>query len=88
MKSTGAITRHLARAHVRLVDDAAHAAPVVAMGVGVDHRRDRQALADMLLEQLPGGAHRLSALTSGSKTIQPVLPRTKVMSERSKPRTW
>ena len=43
----------LAGAHVRLVDDAAHAAPVVAVGVRVDHRRDRQALADVLLEQLP-----------------------------------
>ena len=61
MKSTGAMSAHLARAHVRLVDDAAHAAPVVAVGVRVDHRRDRQALADMLLEQLPGGAHRLGA---------------------------
>ena len=38
---------------------AAHAAPVVAVGVGVDHRRDRQALALVRLEQLPGGARRL-----------------------------
>ena len=50
--------RDLARPHVRFVDDAAHAAPVIAMRVGIDHRRDRQALADVLLEQLPGRANR------------------------------
>ncbi len=43
----------LPRPHIRFVDDAAHAAPVVAMGVRIDHGRDRQALANVLLEQLP-----------------------------------
>ena len=52
--------RNLARAHVRLVHDAADAAPVVAMIVRVDHGRDRQPLAPMLLEQLPGGAGHLA----------------------------
>ena len=32
---------------------------MVGVGVRVDHRRHRQALADLGLEQLPGGAHRL-----------------------------
>ena len=50
---------NLPRPHVRFIDDAAHAAPMVAMGVGIDHGRDGQALADMLLEQFPRGAHRL-----------------------------
>ena len=58
MKSRGAMICDLAGAHVRLVDDAAHAAPVVAVRVRVDHRRDRQALADVLLEQLHRGARR------------------------------
>ena len=43
--------------HVRLVDDAAHAAPVVGMRVGIDHGRDGKALADVLLEQLPRRAN-------------------------------
>ena len=68
------------------LDDPAHAAPMVRVGVGIDHRRNRQALADMRLEKLPA-ARAVSALTSGSNTIQPVLPRTNDMSERSKPRT-
>ena len=44
--------------HIRFVDDAAHAAPVVGMRVRIDHGRDRQALADVLLEQLPRRADR------------------------------
>ena len=43
--------------HIRFLDDAAHAAPVVGMRVRVDHGRDRQALADVLLEQLPRRAN-------------------------------
>ena len=43
--------------HIRFVDDAAHAAPVVGMRVRIDHGRDRKALADMLLEQLPRRAN-------------------------------
>ena len=36
---------HLAGCEIRLVEDAAHTAPVVGMRVRVNHRRDRQALA-------------------------------------------
>ena len=53
--------RYLAGAHIRLVDDRPHSAPVVGMGMGIDHRRDRQPLADMLLEQRPGGTDGLKA---------------------------
>ena len=53
--------RDLAGAHVGLVDDRAHPAPVVGMGVRIDHRRDRQPLTHMLLEKLPGGADGLGA---------------------------
>ncbi len=38
--------------HIRLIDDAAHAAPVIAMGVGIDDGRDGKTLANMLLQQL------------------------------------
>ncbi len=38
----------------------------------IDHRRDRQALADMLLEELAMRRVPVSAVVSGSKTIQPV----------------
>ena len=78
--------RDLARAHIGLLDDAADAAPVVSMGMGVDYGGDRQPLAHVLLEELDA-ARATSALTRGSITIQPVSPRTKEMSERSKPRT-
>ena len=43
--------------HIRFLDDAAHAAPVVGMRVRIDHGRDRKALADVLLEQLPRRAN-------------------------------
>ena len=36
--------RDLPGSHVRFIDDAAHAAPVVAVCMRIDHRRDRQAL--------------------------------------------
>ena len=49
---------NLSCAHIRFIDDAAHAAPVVAVRVRVDHRRDRKALADVLLEQLQRRASR------------------------------
>ena len=49
--------RDLARPHIGLVENAAHAAPVIAVGMRVDHGRDGQAIAGMLLEQLPCGAH-------------------------------
>ena len=48
-----------ARTSVLLAEDAAHAAPVVAVGVRVNHRRDRESLADVFLEQIPCGAHGL-----------------------------
>ena len=87
MKSTGAMICTLPERDVLVLEvEAAHAAPVVAMRMGIDDRRDRPAFADLLLEQLRRGAHRFGQ-TSGSNTIQPVLPRTKVMSERSTPRT-
>ena len=54
------MTGNLARAHVSLVDDSADTAPVVAVGVRIDHRRDWQALADMVLEQFPGRPRRFS----------------------------
>ena len=57
-KVDGRDDRDLARAHVGFVDEPAHATPMVGVGVGIDHRRDGQALTDMLLEQLPGGADR------------------------------
>ena len=48
----------LARPHVRLVHDGAHAAPVVSMRVRIDDGRDGKAFADVLLEQLPGRTNR------------------------------
>ena len=48
----------LARANVRFVDDTAHAAPMVAVRVRVDHRRHRQPFADVLLEQRERCARR------------------------------
>ena len=53
----GSDDRDLPGPHIRFVDDAAHAAPVVAVGVGIDHRRDGKAFADVLLEQLPRRAN-------------------------------
>ncbi len=53
--------RDLAGAHIGFVDKTADAAPVIAMGMRVNYGGDRQALADMLLKQFPGGAHRLGA---------------------------
>ena len=50
---------HPARVEILLRDEAAHAAPVVGMGVRIDDRRDRQPLAHMLLQQLPGRPRRL-----------------------------
>jgi len=47
----------LARPDIGLVDDAAHAAPVVAMRMRIDHGHDRE-LAEMFVDQLqrcPGG---------------------------------
>ncbi len=50
---------HLAGGHVLVLEvKAAHAAPVIAMRVGVDDRRDRPALADLLVEEFRRGAHR------------------------------
>ena len=77
----------LAGPHIRFVDDAAHATPVVAMRVRIDHAPrpagpDRRAAGTVSRPREPA-----SLVTSGSKTIQPVLPRTKEMSDRSKPRT-
>ena len=43
--------------HIRFVDDAAHAAPVVDVGVGIDDGRDGKAFADMVLEELPRRAN-------------------------------
>ncbi len=53
----GSDDRNLSRPHVRLVDDAAHAAPVIPMRMGIDNRRNRKAPADVLLKQIPGGAN-------------------------------
>ena len=49
--------RDVAGLHVRLVDDAAHAAEMVDMGVAVDHRRHRLAAAVLEVE-LEAGARR------------------------------
>ena len=49
------------RPHIGFIDDATHAAPVVAMRVRIDHGRDRQALADVLLEKLPRRANHFRA---------------------------
>jgi tetratricopeptide (TPR) repeat protein len=40
----------LPRPHIRLVNNAAHATPVVGMGVGIDHGGNGQPLADVLLK--------------------------------------
>ena len=55
----GAMTGIFPRPHICFVDDAAHAAPVIAMGVRIDYGRDRKALANVLLEQLPRRARCL-----------------------------
>ena len=47
----------LPRPHIRFVDDSAYAAPVVAVGVRIDHRRDGKAPANVLLEQFPRRAN-------------------------------
>ena len=83
----GAMSGIFPDSHILFVDDPAHAAPVVAVGVRVDHGRDGKALADVLLEQLPRRARRFRCSPTGQKRSSPVLPRTNVMSERSKPRT-
>ena len=61
MKSRGAMTWTLPARTIVVIDNAAHAAEVVAVRVRVDHRRDRQTLALVLLEQLPRGLHHLGA---------------------------
>jgi hypothetical protein len=43
---------NLPRPHIRFIDDSTHAAPMVAMGVRVDHGRDRQAATNVLLKEL------------------------------------
>ena len=53
--------RHLARPHVRFIDDAAHPAPVIAVRMGIDHGRNRKALTHVLLEQSPRRAHHFRA---------------------------
>ena len=76
----------LVRTHVRFVHNGAHATPVVSMRVRIDDGRDGKALPDMLLKQLPGRTNRFGG--DQGIEIQPVFPRMKVMSDRSKPRTW
>ena len=50
---------HLAGGHVLVLEvEAAHATPVIAVGMGIDHRRDWPAFAHLFLKQLGGGAHR------------------------------
>ena len=58
MKPIGAMISTLPEAHVLVRHDAAHAAPVIAVVVGIDHGGDRQTLAHMLLKQLPCRPHR------------------------------
>ena len=48
----------LAGAHIRFIDDAAHAAPVVGMVMRIDHGGDGKSLANVLLEQLQTRAGR------------------------------
>src|SRR5208283_1463956 len=50
---------NLSRPHICFVDDAANPTPMVDMSVGIDYGRDRKALANVLLEQLPRRARRL-----------------------------
>ena len=57
---------HFAGTNVGLVHHAPDAPPVVAVGVRIDDRRDRQSLAFMLLEHLPGGPHRIR----GDKAVE------------------
>ena len=61
---------------------------MVAVGVGIDDRRDRPPLALVLLE--PSSPRRPLRL-GGDRRIEDdpavLAPRMKVMSERSKPRT-
>ena len=59
MKSTGAMNGNFAGPHIGFVDDTAHATPMIAMGVRIDHSRNRQALTDMLLKQFPRRNDRL-----------------------------
>jgi hypothetical protein len=79
----------LAGAHIGLVHHAADAAEMIAVRMGIDHRRDGQPFPDMLLEQIP--CRRASRSRGGerqSKMIQPFLPRTNVVWAKSNPRTW
>ena len=85
MKPSGAMTGTLPLLHVRLVDDAAHAAEVIGVRMRVDHG-DYRALAELLVDQSQRRGRRLLRV-SGSNTIQPVSPLMKLMLERSKPRT-
>ena len=53
--------RNLAGPHIGFVDNTAHAAPVIAVGVRIDHGRDGKALTNVLLEQLRGRANGFPA---------------------------
>ena len=72
--------------HVVLAGDALDAAEMVDVAVAVDDAEDGPIAAMLPVERERGrggfGRDR------GSMTITPVLPSTKVMFERSKPRTW
>ena len=72
---------HLAGLDVGLVHDAAHAAVVVDVRMAVDHRDHRPLPRCWVTSSY--AAFAVSAEISGSNTIQPVSPWTKVMLERS-----
>ena len=57
-KPVGGVDLDLARGHVGLVDDAAHAAIVIDVAVGVDHRLHRL-LAAMLVVEVHADLRRL-----------------------------
>lgn len=60
---------HLARPDVLLADQPARTAPVVALGVRIDQRRDRKSPAHMFLEQ---GPLRLGAIFRSAESAHPV----------------
>ena len=76
----------LAGLHVLLGDHALHAAIVVDVAVGIDHRHHRLP-GPVLIVEVQGGPGD-SAEISGSTTMMPVSPSMKVMLETSEPRTW
>ena len=68
------------------VDDPEHAAEVVQVGVGVDHRGDFPVAAVLRYKPIAAAAH--SCEISGSMTITPVSPSIRVMFDMSRSRTW